>query len=126
MTLSEVRRRFAYRLALNLNAAVLQANFCRHLATILEPYRQVEMNTGQEMNTVAGNNGQITNGNGEASDTREGCQIMINYERAGYTGCIMFGQDWLVLPTDDLIQKLKVEYGKDRVALEYKRGMTLN
>ena len=126
MTLSEVRRRFAYRLALNLNAAVLQVNFCKHLATILEPYRQVEMNTDQETITVTGDKGLITNGTGEASDKREGCQIVINYERAGYTGCIMLGQDWLVLPTDDLIQKLKVEYGKDRVALEYRRGMTLN
>ena len=126
MTLSEVRRRFAYRLALNLNEAVLQVNFCKHLATILEPYRQVEMNTAQETITVTGDKGLITNGTGEASDKREGCQIVINYERAGYTGCIMLGQDWLVLPTDDLIQKLKVEYGKDRVALEYRLGMKLN
>lgn len=33
----------------------------------------------------------------------------------------MLGQDWVVSPTDDLIQRLRSEYGKDKIILDYKR-----
>ena len=38
----------------------------------------------------------------------------------------MLGQDWVVSPTDDLLQRLRMEYGKDQVELDYKQTATLN
>ena len=32
----------------------------------------------------------------------------------------MLGQEWAVSPADDLIQSLRLEYGKDKVVLSYK------
>ena len=32
----------------------------------------------------------------------------------------MLGQEWIVSPADDLIQRLRLEYGKDKVVLSYK------
>ena len=57
---------------------------------------------------------------------QEGCQVVINYQRPGSRGCIMLGKDWVVSPTDDLLQRLKIEYGKDQVELDYKQTLTLN
>ena len=37
----------------------------------------------------------------------------------------MLGRDWVVSPVDDLIQKLRLEYGKDTVSLDYRSDKTL-
>ncbi|MCH8265286.1 MAG: hypothetical protein IIC10_07790 [Proteobacteria bacterium] len=37
----------------------------------------------------------------------------------------MLGQDWVVSPAGDLIQKLRLEYGKDKVNLDYSSDKTL-
>jgi hypothetical protein len=37
----------------------------------------------------------------------------------------MLGQDWVVSPADDLIQKLRLEYGRDKVNLNYRSDKTL-
>ena len=126
MTLAEVRKRFANRLALNLNAAALEANFCEHLANILEPYRRVKTNIEQAAITASENNSETGCGNKVVMDEHEGCQVVINYERSDFRGCIMLGQDWLVSPTDDLIQRLRMEYGKEKVVLDYERGTIIN
>ena len=126
MTLAEVRRRFANRLALNLNAAALEENFCEHLANILKPYRRVKTNIEQVTVTASENMSETGCGNEIVMGEREGCQVVINYERSDFRGCIMLGQDWLVSPTDDLIQRLRMEYGKEKVALDYERGTIIN
>ena len=126
MTLAEVRKRFANRLALNLNAAALEANFCEHLANILEPYRRVKTNIGQATITASENNSETDCGNEVVMDEPEGCQVVINYELSDFRGCIMLGQDWLVSPTDDLIQRLRMEYGKEKVVVDYERGTIIN
>ncbi|GIT22611.1 MAG: hypothetical protein CM1200mP40_22930 [Gammaproteobacteria bacterium] len=38
----------------------------------------------------------------------------------------MLGQDWIVSPADDLLQSLRMEYGKDQVELDYKQKSNLN
>ena len=126
MTLAEVRKRFANRLALNLNAAALEENFCEHLANILKPYRRVKTNIEQVTVTASENKSETGCGNEIVMDEREGCQVVINYERSDFRGCIMLGQDWLVSPTDDLIQRLRMEYGKEKVVLDYERGTIIN
>ena len=126
MTLAEVRKRFANRLALNLNAAALEENFCEHLANILKPYRRVKTNIEQVTVTASENKSKTGCGNEIVMDEPEGCQVVINYERSDFRGCIMLGQDWLVSPTDDLIQRLRMEYGKEKVALDYERGTIIN
>lgn len=138
MTLSEARKRNAYRVALNLESESLGSDFCKHLEHILEPYRKpaeiVELAgsaaaNGADSGSVAGMNnrhphpGQFSpNGPAAwgAADEGEGCQVMVRYQRSDSIGCIMLGQEWAVSPADDLIQRLRLEYGKDKVVLSYK------
>jgi DNA polymerase-3 subunit alpha len=138
MTLSQARKRNAHRVALNLESESLGSDFCEHLARILEPYRKpAELLETEDSATAIGSGGSSSLGisnrhphpgqfppNGQAAggaaDEGEGCQVMVRYQRSGSIGCIMLGQEWVVSPDDDLIQRLRLEYGKDKVVLSYK------
>jgi DNA polymerase-3 subunit alpha len=119
MTLAAARKRFAQRLALNLNQAALPADFCEHLANILAPYRSIEDAAESVHLNATVTHGEANNG-GKPPAEIQGCRVVINYERSGSRGRIILGQDWLVSPADDLIQRLRMEYGKDKVALDYR------
>ena len=138
MTLSQARKRNAHRLALNLESASLGSDFCAHLARILEPYRKpaelAEVENSATANGLGGSSapgistrhphpGQFPASAQPAwgtADAGEGCQVMVRYQRSDSIGCIMLGQEWVVSPADDLIQRLRLEYGKDKVVLSYK------
>jgi DNA polymerase-3 subunit alpha len=137
MTLSQARKRNAHRVALNLESESLGSNFCEHLAGILEPYRKpAEVLEVESAATANGSGGSSAAGistrhqhpgqfppSGHtvwAADEGEGCQVMVRYQRADSIGCIMLGREWVVSPADDLIQRLRLEYGKDKVVLSYK------
>jgi len=145
MTLDQARERCAHRIALRLKFDSLESNFCQHLANILAPYRrrQDSEQTGADdpaadgtdsidAGTInAGVRGQANfdsagNGAGAAEANGDsGCTVVVHYERADSAGCIMLGRDWVVSPADDLIQKLRLEYGKDTVSLDYRSDKTL-
>ena len=132
MTLSEARKKYAHRVAVNLEEKQLQSGFCQHLAQILQPYRKQSQDiSGQGIE----HNGLTGNGHGASAhpaspnaniaanmsgEEAKGCQVVVHYQRSGARGCIMLGDDWLVLPTDDLIQRLRLEYGKEKVVLAYR------
>jgi DNA polymerase-3 subunit alpha len=138
MTLSQARKRNAHRVALNLESGLLGSNFCEHLARILEPYRKpaelLELEGAVVATGVGGSSipgidtrhqhpGQFPpscHADWGSVDEGEGCQVMVRYQRADSIGCIMLGQEWVVSPADDLIQRLRLEYGKDKVVLSYK------
>jgi hypothetical protein len=138
MTLSQTRKRNARCVALNLESESLGIDFCEHLARILEPYRKPAELLDVEDSVVAnGSGGSSASGvsvphphpksfppSGYAAwgavDERDGCQVMVRYQRADSVGCIMLGQEWTVSPADDLIQRLRLEYGKDKVVLSYR------
>ena len=126
MTLDQAREKFARRLALNLNASGLQSGFCQHLESILAPYRKDPAAFASA--TVQGAKPDTQNGNGKAQPgpAPDGCQVVVNYQRPGAKGDIIFPNDWLVSPTDDLLQRLRMEYGKDQVELDYKQTSSLN
>ncbi len=136
MTLAEARTRHAHRVVLDLQAESLSTGFCEHLASILEPYRKaaaqplsLPMDKPVSVLGAAGNSGQngvpavagsSANSQGLNMPQAEGCQVMVRYQRSDSIGCIMLGQEWAVSPSDDLIQHLRLEYGKDKVVLSYK------
>ena len=108
MTLSEARCSRANRLLLNLDETCLLPNFCNDLAATLEPYRlQRAFGTFE------------TDLKTKSSETGEGCRVAVNYLREASRGCIMFGHEWTVLPSDDLIQRLRRNYGRENVLVEY-------
>jgi DNA polymerase III subunit alpha len=126
LTLAEARKRFAHRLSLQLQAGSLPTDFCQHLAEILEPYRRPAKPSAELDIEATGTGGEQGAPIQSSGDATEGCQVVVNYQRPDSRGCIMLGQEWQVSPTDDLIQRLRMEFGRDKVVLDYRQASTLN
>jgi DNA polymerase-3 subunit alpha len=87
--LAEVRQEKAREVALTLNAGQLMSDFSKRLAESLEPYRD---------------------GN---------CSIVIDYSRSDARAELKLGAAWRIRPDDELLQRLRDQYGKDSVRLVY-------
>jgi DNA polymerase-3 subunit alpha len=121
MTLEQARRKFGRQLSLDLQAQSLPANFCDLLEHILGPYRLQTMAA-----RATGTNGRPAPEAASGEAPEQGCRVLINYQRESSRGCIMLGDEWQVAPADDLIQKLKSEFGKNQVGLKYSKATALN
>ena len=87
--LSDVRQEKARELCLELESGNLPANFIRELSSILDPYREGR------------------------------CPLVIDYQRSNARAQLRLGNAWLVRPEDDLLQRLRDQYGTAKVRLVY-------
>src|SRR5690554_860379 len=87
--LADVRQEKARELCLQLDSASLAANFTRELEGILEPYREGR------------------------------CPLVIDYRRSNARAQLRLGANWQIRPEDDLLQRLRDNYGADCVRLVY-------
>ncbi len=87
--LSDVRQEKARELCLELESGNLSANFVRELGEILDPYREGR------------------------------CPLVIDYQRSNAKAQLRLGEAWLVRPEDDLLQRLRDQYGTTKVRLVY-------
>ncbi len=55
----------------------------------------------------------------EAAKTPTGCEVVLHVRRSGVQGTIAFGPAWRVQPDAELLQKLRDNYGRTSVALQY-------
>lgn len=123
MTLDQARKKFANRLALNVEASDLPTGFSEHLAAILGPYQLALQGSQQQASSV---NSVDYAPDAPVTDPVEGCQVLVNYQRNDSRGCIILGSEWKVSPAEDLIQRLKSEFGKDKVEIKYSRPSSLS
>jgi len=118
-TLQEFRLSRAKRLTIRLQADALTAGFCEQLASILTPYRlessQQSMDTRVDAGVGSGPGRQLAS----ADQRRGGCVVAVQYRRQDSEGCIIFGHQWTVAVHDDLLQRLKSEFGKRRITVQY-------
>lgn len=103
MTLAGVRRRHARHLRLRLRGADCGRDFCERLGAMLKAHRPER----------------------EAGAGRAGCPVVVDYENARAKGCIMLDEAWRVAPDDGLIQRLRLEFGRDAVRVKYNRPIML-
>ncbi|MGM8228768.1 DNA polymerase III subunit alpha [Cellvibrio sp. ARAG 10.3] len=87
--LSDVRQEKARELCLELESGNLPANFISELSGILDPYREGR------------------------------CPLVIDYQRSNARAQLRLGNAWLVRPEDDLLQRLRDQYGTTKVRLVY-------
>ncbi len=122
MTLTQARKKFANRLALNVEASNLTTGFSDKLASILSPYK-LALQSAQQSDVMPNSIDYIPD---EAvPEAIEGCHVVVNYQRNDSRGCIILGSQWKVSPAEDLIQRLKSEFGKDKLEIKYSRPSTL-
>lgn len=92
LLLEEARSRKASQLRLELNSNNLCDNFTDELAGLLRPYRPNDL---------------------------AGCRVAIKIINDISEGDVILGDEWRVIPHDDLIQNLKEHYGNEKVQLQY-------
>ena len=92
--LADVRQEKVRELWLELESGSLPASFSRELMDVLEPYRQSPQ-----------------------QDTR--CAIVVDYYRSDARAQLRFGQQWNIRPEDELLQRLRDNYGRTKVKLVY-------
>jgi DNA polymerase-3 subunit alpha len=88
-TLDEARTRLVRQLELDLRGDALPNDFDRQLAELLAPYRG------------------------------DGCPVLLNYRGDAVGGRIHLGAAWRVRPTDQLLERLRGQFGIDRVRMSY-------
>ncbi|RMF20144.1 MAG: hypothetical protein D6758_00130, partial [Gammaproteobacteria bacterium] len=49
----------------------------------------------------------------------EGCPVCVDYECPDARARVRLGEDWRVVPADDLVIRLQSLFGRDRVKLEF-------
>jgi DNA polymerase-3 subunit alpha len=118
-TLQDFRQARARRLNIHLEARALNADFCDELATILAPYRIDASLKLVEARMDAGSGSQSNHQATEGGSGRRGCLIAARYRREDSEGCIIFGHQWTVAVSDDLLQRLKAEFGKQHISVQY-------
>ena len=91
-TLTEARARKISRIKVNLDGRLLGDGFVDELRGLLQPFK----------------------GSG-----RKGCRVAVAYTGPDVCGEIIFGEEWRVLPEDDLLRNLKERYGPGQVQLLY-------
>jgi DNA polymerase-3 subunit alpha len=92
MTLEEARARKVSQLKVEIDACHLCDGFIEKLAGILQPFRPRD--------TV-------------------GCPVAVKIVNKLSQGDVILGDDWRVIPHDDLLQNLKEHYGSEKVHLQY-------
>ena len=119
-TLQDYRQERAKRLTIHLEADSVGNGFCDELAAILTPYRISDEQEAALENSVAiAGEPVIEARTVETGERRHGCPIAVHYRREDSEGCIMLGGHWMVLILDDLLQRLKSEFGKRRITVQY-------
>ncbi|MBL4820413.1 MAG: DNA polymerase III subunit alpha [Gammaproteobacteria bacterium] len=132
MTLQEARQKLAKRMTITLNVATLENNFCTELASILAPYRLEDSKPEESevVATIAVAGSAIEIGITSAAQSssaadklngseNSGCPVAVQFQRHDSEGCIILGRQWQVSLTNDLLQRLKSEFGKSQVTVLY-------
>lgn len=91
-SMEKARARSAKKLKVNLDQRSMPENFVAELADILAPFK----------------------GPGE-----DGCPVVVEYCRSEASAEVIFGDEWRVSLSDDLIQNLRNRYGSEQVYLHY-------
>ena len=121
MTLEQARRKYASQLTLQLESKALPVNFCELLESILMPYCQQAATLGATGTTGGGHPAAAAMAREELAPAQP-CRVLINLQRADSKGCIILGEDWQVTPADELIERLKSEFGRTQVGLKYSKS----
>ena len=105
MTFKDARQQYVRNITLDLQQENLPVESLQILQNILAEYN----------NSAHGANITGTENNEEGV-----CDVVVNYSREGVTGSILLGEQWRVHVEDELLHKLKEQYGAGHIILNYR------
>jgi DNA polymerase-3 subunit alpha len=95
-TMDEARQRFAGWLQIDVDGSAQQPDLPARLRRLLEPVRD--------------------------EDDGDGCAIAVAYRRHDAEGQVVLGPRWRVVPSDEMLDRLRAEFGAEQVHLSYPRA----
>ncbi len=110
ITFKDARQQHVHNITLDLQPENLPIEFLEILQNILAEYRFGANGTASKAS------GQSRNG---ASLDFKACDIVVNYSREGVRGSILLGKEWRVHVDDELLHKLREQYGAGHISVNY-------
>lgn len=93
-SLVAARRHFAKELFLRFDEQSIGPDLVEELTAVLQPYR------------------------------KEGCPVILEYQKQKSRALLRFGAHWQVTPSDELLYELREKFGKERVELRYPKMLS--
>jgi DNA polymerase-3 subunit alpha len=113
-TMDEARQHFAEKLQIDVDGSVEQTDLPARLRRLLEPVGDPVANpVGTPVAKPVG-----------SSNGGDGCAIAVAYRRHDAEGQVMLGPQWRVVPSDEMLERLRAEFGDEQVHLRYPRAAT--
>ncbi|MDT8398087.1 MAG: DNA polymerase III subunit alpha [Pseudomonadales bacterium] len=97
----QARQQFAKSIGLNLHQQHLAVESLLKLEGILADYRVQAMGTP------------------DPAESPPACEVVVTYECKGARGNIVLGEAWRVKPHDELLHRLREQYGENQIVLNY-------
>lgn len=118
--LDQARALFAKGLELHLHSDYLMPDFTQTLTRILEAHRLASV-VPEALQAQGAPERDSKRTPSSLAQTHNACPVRIYYERRGSKGCVQLGEQWSVLPSQALLQRLQEEFGRARVLLNYQQ-----
>jgi DNA polymerase-3 subunit alpha len=111
-TMDEARQRFAEKLQIDVDGSVEQPDLPARLRRVLEPVANPsDSSVGNSVGSPIGK-----------SNGGDGCTIAVAYRLRDAEGQVILGPQWRVVPSDEMLERLRAEFGAEQVHLRYPRG----
>jgi len=107
--LEQARQEQLRSIQLHWHSRYLDNSCTRKLSSILEHYRIKDPVL------------DAADDNAAPGQDKKGCVVVVNYQRADASARIQLGETWRVQPVDELVLKLRYEYGNKSLTLGYDR-----
>ncbi|MFT5321240.1 MAG: DNA polymerase-3 subunit alpha [Pseudohongiellaceae bacterium] len=105
MSFKDARQQYVRNITLDLQQENLPVESLQILQNILAEYN---------------NSADGSNVHGAENNEEGACDVVVNYSRQGVTGSILLGKQWRVHVEDELLHKLKEQYGAGQINLNYR------
>ncbi|MDC1527503.1 DNA polymerase III subunit alpha [Gammaproteobacteria bacterium] len=116
ISFKDARQEYVRNITLNLHQENLPVESLQILQGILAEYGP----------SAHGSNSKSPFGNGVNHNTNPDnahdntCDVVVNYSRQGVTGSILLGKQWRVHVEDELLHKLREQYGANQINVNYR------
>jgi len=116
ISFKDARQQYVRNITLNLHQENLPVESLQILQGILAEYGP----------SAHGSNSKSPFGNGVNHNTNPDnahdntCDVVVNYSRQGVTGSILLGKQWRVHVEDELLHKLREQYGANQINVNYR------
>ncbi len=114
ISFKDARQQYVRNITLNLHQENMPVESLQNLQTILAEYGH----SAHAKNSPFHNGANHSAVSDNAHDNT--CDVIVNYSRQGVTGSILLGKKWRVHVEDELLHKLREQYGPNQINVNYR------